>query len=266
MKYPYEQWYNAIQVRQSHRQYDNKPVNSKLLLSLSDYTDSLNDLLGGVRVKIVKENPDDVFKGAIGSYGKVVGAPCYAVFVGNMNDPNVQEKLGFIGELFVLEATSKGLGTCWIAGFFKPQIIKKHVALKSDETILSITPIGYVSKDPKTWDKRLMSYLIKSRKRKELDVLCKGLVKSKWPEWVKSALECARLAPSAINRQPWRFMIESNSITVEVDSTHSNGSVSKRLDCGIAMSHIEIGAGIKGAFGTWEYLESPKVAVFKVEC
>ena len=259
MEYPYEQWYNAIQVRQSCRQFDNQPVNPDLLLNLAQFTDSLNNVFDGVRVVLVKENTEDVFKGLIGSYGKVLGAPYYAAFIGNMDDPNVQEKLGYTGELFILQATSLGLGTCWIA-VFKPGAIIKQIELKSNEKVLTITPLGYMSKGPKAWDKRLMSFLIKSRQRKELDVLWQGLEQSKWPEWIKSALECARLAPSAVNRQPWRFNIENDSITVSVDSTHLEGTVSKRLDCGIAMSHLEIGAGTKGQAGTWEYLQSPQVA------
>ncbi len=267
MEYAFERWYKAILVRQSCRQYDRRLINPDTLLNLYQFADSLNESFGGVRVVISKENPEEVFKGAVGSYGKIIGAPSYAAFIGDMNDKHVQEKIGHAGELFVLEATSIGLGTCWIAGFFRPEVVKKQIDLTNNEKVLSVTPIGYASKQQKTWDKRLMSFLVKSRKRKELDVLCTGLDKSKWPDWARSALECARLAPSAINRQPWRFMIEHSSITVYLDSSsHFDGSVSKRLDCGIAMSHLEIGAGIKGKRGTWTYLESPKVAVFKIDC
>lgn len=263
MEYPYNRWYQALQVRQSWRQYDGKPVGADLLDDLSRFQDRLNNEYDGARVAIVKRSPEDVFRGAIGSYGKIVGAPCYAAFIGNMNDPNVQEKTGYIGELFVLEATSKGLGTCWIAGFFKAEIVKNHIEIKNDEKVLAITPLGNISKEPKSWDKRLMSFLVRSRKRKQLDDLCSGLEQNRWPDWVKAALESARLAPSAINRQPWRFLIDNNSITVSAGNTRMEGSVSKRLDCGIAMSHIEIGAGVKGRQGTWEYLASPEVARFK---
>jgi len=264
VEYPYDKWYKAIQVRQSWRQYDGRAVDTDLLLDLSRFLESLNNVYNGVRVILVQESPEDVFKGVIGSYGKIAGAPCYAAFIGNMDDPNVQEKTGYVGELFVLEAASKGLGTCWIAGFFRPETVKKHIELESNEKILSVTPVGYVSKELKSWDKRLMSFLARSRKRKLLVELYNGLEQRKWPQWVKEALECARMAPSAVNRQPWRFYIETNAIAVSVGSTLLEGGVSKRLDCGIAMSHIEIGAGAQGRTGSWEYLASPEVARFKV--
>ncbi len=47
-----------------------------------------------------------------------------------------------------------------------------------------------------------------------------------------------------------------NSITVSADSAvNPTMVVSKRLDCGIAMLHIEIGALTSGVKGSWEPAE-----------
>jgi hypothetical protein len=68
-----------------------------------------------------------------------------------------------------------------------------------------------------------------------------------------------------MNRQPWRFQVDKNSITVSADSAlNPTMVVSKRLDCGIAMLHIEIGALTSGVKGGWELLKSPQVARFAV--
>ncbi len=40
--------------------------------------------------------------------------------------------------------------------------------------------------------------------------------------------------------------------------------MAKRLDCGIAMLHIELGALSKGVKGRWELLKQPQVARFVV--
>lgn len=58
--------------------------------------------------------------------------------------------------------------------------------------------------------------------------------------------------------------IEKGSITVSADSLMNIDLISKRLDCGIAMLHIEIGALSAGVKGRWELLQSPQVARFKV--
>ena len=74
--------------------------------------------------------------------------------------------------------------------------------------------------------------------------------------------EAARLAPSAVNRQPWRFNVETNSITVSVNTPRREYGLSKRLCCGIAMLHIEVAALSCGASGSWTFLEPPLVARF----
>jgi hypothetical protein len=92
-----------------------------------------------------------------------------------------------------------------------------------------------------------------------------GLESEKQPHWVKSALDAARLAPSAVNRQPWRFYIEPDSITVSMDNPSFNLGISKRLDCGIAMLHIEVAALDNMVKGEWQFLENPNVARYRVE-
>ena len=103
-----------------------------------------------------------------------------------------------------------------------------------------------------------------AHQRKPLTELITGLDETELPHWMKSALEAARLAPSAINRQPWRFHVEPYSITVSVDSPRFTFGISKRLDCGIAMLHIEVAALNCGVQGEWEFLKAPQVARFTI--
>jgi hypothetical protein len=42
------------------------------------------------------------------------------------------------------------------------------------------------------------------------------------------------------------------------------GSISRRVDCGIAMLHFEVGARLMGGVGVWEMLEAPEVARYRV--
>ncbi|OIQ58601.1 hypothetical protein MOTE_17890 [Moorella thermoacetica] len=89
-----------------------------------------------------------------------------------------------------------------------------------------------------------------------------GLPAAKGPDWVQVALEAARLAPSAVNRQPWRFTVAGDSITVAVDNLQDTFNLPKRLDCGIAMLHIEVAALYYGVRGRWQFLDAPQVARF----
>jgi hypothetical protein len=84
-----------------------------------------------------------------------------------------------------------------------------------------------------------------------------------WPEWARRALPAVQIAPSAMNRQPWRFALDGDGSTLDLSYEGDVGiRVTKRLDCGIAMLHAELGAATHGAPGTWELLGSPDVARF----
>ncbi|MCK5434646.1 MAG: hypothetical protein KAI42_05135, partial [Dehalococcoidales bacterium] len=73
-----------------------------------------------------------------------------------------------------------------------------------------------------------------------------------------------RLAPSAVNRQPWGFNVEDDGITVFVRTSGPEFNISKRLDCGIAMLHIEVAALSSNVKGDWKLLEAPRVGHFCV--
>jgi len=109
-----------------------------------------------------------------------------------------------------------------------------------------------------------MTRLARSRSRLPLSRLVRGLPREKWPDWVGICLEAARLAPSASNRQPWGFDVQEDGITVFVRTGGREFNVSKRLDCGIAMLHLEVAAADSGCMGGWEFLPSPRVAKFKI--
>lgn len=76
-----------------------------------DFSRELEKNIDGARA-VITSNSDKVFRGAIGSFGKINGAPAYVAFIGNMEDLYVQEKVGYIGECFILEAAFLGLATC----------------------------------------------------------------------------------------------------------------------------------------------------------
>ena len=135
--------------------------------------------------------------------------------------------------------------------------------MNTSERILAVTPVGYAPEHP-SMGERLMTGFGWTHRRKPLSSMVVGLKEADWPEWVKGALEVARIAPSAINRQPWVFEIEPDGITVSVNRPGMEFNVAKRLDCGIAMLHIELAALYYGMRGNWEFLEAPEVARFNV--
>ncbi len=258
MHLPVESWFEAIFLRHSQRKYSTKIPRNEVVKKVADVCEEFRPF-PGARASLVLEPADGVFKGIIGSYFKITGAPHYVAFIGNMRVPDVQTITGYLGEGIVLEATALGLNTCWVGGFFRREQVREQVEIQNHERVLGITPIGYSLREEDRVGRSSKQF-----RRKEASKLVEyGDIPAE--SWVESALSAARIAPSAANRQPWKFGIDEDSITVSVDKKREGFGVSRRLDCGIAMLHIELGARVAGAGGRWEFLTHPEVAKYRVD-
>ena len=262
LKIPFLRWYEAIWIRRSRRLFHPKSIDQDVLEKLDAVCKTFRPFKEA-RAVLVNHSADEVFKGIVSHYGKIKGAPAFIAFIGNMEDQHIHEKLGYMGEGIVLEATSLNLGTCWVCVSFNPEVASFHAHIKNNEKILALTPVGY-AREKWSLEEKIMTGFGWTHKRKHIEELIKGKNDTPWPQWVKTALEAARVAPSAVNRQPWRFSVEKDSITISVNNLKDTLNISKRLDCGIAMLHIEVASAQSGARGAWELLDSPLVARFKI--
>ncbi len=261
MEIPFSSWYPAVFVRRSRRKYDRtKPIPDTVLEELRDLCASFRPF-PCARAELVTERCEEAFKGIAGSYGKVTGAYAFLAFIGDTADSHFQEAVGYTGEGIVLAATALKLSTCWVAGFFRPEVAASLIKLGKSERILAISPVGYPLVR-QSLEEKLLTGFGRTHKRKPLSSMVSGAAAYGQPEWIMTALEAARLAPSAVNRQPWGFRLEDNAVTVFIRTSGSDFNISKRLDCGISMLHIETAALYSGISGTWKLLENPQVARF----
>jgi nitroreductase len=258
-------WYPEIETRRSRRRYDNQPLTSEQAERLGGICNSFRPF-SSARVELVNQSPDKILRGVIGSYGKIKGAPAFMVFIGNRRDPMVQEKLGYTGEGAILAAEAMQLSTCWVGGSFSPKAVRPFVELDEKEMIFAISTVGNAP-ERNTFEERILSAFGLMHKRKHLSELTIGLKEREWPDWIKAALSSARLAPSAFNRQPWRFHVKQDSITISTDGGElkRESVMSKRFDCGIAMLHIEVAALAHGVRGVWKFFDPPLVAMFTAQ-
>jgi nitroreductase len=261
MDIPASRWFPAIRRRRSRRSFDpDRSIGPDTLAALQDICQEFTPF-AHARTVLVNRPSIDIFKGAVGSYGKISGAPAFIAFIGDMEAPSSQEEVGYAGEGIVLEATALGLNTCWVAGFFRRESVAALIEIKENERVLSVTPVGYAS-GYETVSERLMTGFGLSHQRLPLSRLVRDGGYDNQAEWIKASLEAARLAPSAINRQPWGFEVDNNGILVFVRTGGTDFNVSKRLDCGISMLHIEVAAAYFGRKGRWEMHKDPEVAKF----
>ena len=228
-------WHEAAKTRFSVRKYIRDPSERDL-----DALKAAAELLRarGVRIEILSS--EDVFRPMFLWYGKIKGVKTFAALIHDQSA--MPESIGYIGEAFILECTALGLGTCWLGGTFSRSKALELVSLGANEKLSCIIPIG-VPDEPYA-----------ERGRKSVEKLT-GLSMDEFealPDWQKHAITCARRAPSAVNRQPWKFLVDENSINVKnISYNYGYG----RLDCGIAMLHIELGAAHAGVYGEWRSTE-----------
>lgn len=270
---PGAEWAAAVVSRHSSRTFTGASIDTPLLARMEKF---ISDLPGPetARVVVVKDVPSGVFTGFMGGYGRVLGAPSALVMIGNENDATVQESVGYLGEAVILEATSLGLDTCWIAGFFDRGLAESIVELSPGERVLSVSPLGYGQPRPRAGE-RFLKRVVGAHKRRPIEEIAPGFDEAHWPAWAAEGVRLARVAPSAVNRQPWSIQIltgmdlqttppDVTGALISVVERGAEGHISRRLDCGIAMLHFEVGARLMGVTGSWEILAAPEVARFLI--
>jgi hypothetical protein len=229
METPMERWYKATQARFSVRAYTSDPTEAQFA-ALRQAASQLS--ARGVRIDVMRD--ERVFTGLFGK--KINGTNTFAAILSRGARP---ETAGYIGEAFVLECTSMGLHTCWLGASFSKQGVSKAIRLHEGEKLVCIVSIGQSAE----------KYV--ARKRGTIAELTEINDEqfARLPEWKRCAVECARMAPSATNAQPWSFDTSGAGIGVENVSWNFGWG---RLDCGIAMLHVELGAAHCGVGGEWK--------------
>lgn len=247
-------WADAIALRVSRRTYTGEPVTLEDL----DALESLAEEWGpwpSARAALVRNAPPSLFLGVVGSYAGPSGSPSALVFIGSHDEPQC---VGYTAQAMLLEATARGLDTCWVGGLFSTGVVERLVEVRDGERIYAVSALGQARAEMSAKE-RLIFRAGHSKTRLPLEEIAPGW--AGWPRWARAAVEAARLAPSARNRQPWRFSFAEGHLTLATQGLDMTW-VPKRLDCGIAMLHAELGAASEGVRGAWELLEEPQVARF----
>lgn len=249
MNIPVKKWYEAVKTRYSQQKYMSKDIKPFTFKSLEKKLTELNDIYPEVRIKIFKRSIKDILPALKGKYGNFTDSPAFIAFIINDNGEHSWTKVGYLGQAAILEATSLGLGTCWVGARYIPERSRINIKLERGERLVAVSPLGYSSENYNL-TRHFISKLFPHRDRKDLKELCPDGYNSDWPGWVKNAIKLGSYAPSRLNRQPWRFYYGDNKLVID---SHGDPSSYKRLECGIALLHVEIGALDGGVEGKVEY-------------
>ena len=168
--------------------------------------------------------------------------------------PHAEEAFGYSFEQVVLFAESIGVGTTWIAGTMNRGAFERAMEVGEEEVMPCMSPLGYPAKKM-AFRGMMMRKGVKADSRLPFGELFfeedfgTSLTEEKSGR-LKEALEAVRLAPSAVNKQPWRVVVTENA--VHFYEKHSGGYVSgggwdmQKIDMGIALCHFELVAKESG--------------------
>ncbi|MDE7426241.1 MAG: hypothetical protein K2M79_00380 [Muribaculaceae bacterium] len=258
----------AMKERRSVRTFDGRGITSAQEAELEKAISESTAPFGGkLSIKLKKFNLKEGYKPS--TYGMIRGAEDFFL-LGIGSDEASALSAGYRFEQVVLRAWQLGLGTCWIAATFKGSDFEKGITWPDGEQLKIISPVGTAMKPSLT--EKLTRLTIGSKNRKLFNSLFFfNDFKTAVPEdnQFREALEMLRLAPSSTNSQPWRALVDGNS----VHFYYKPKSPASVLDTGIGICHFhetEKFYGHKGEFSTvsgapvppenWKYLVSYKRA------
>jgi nitroreductase len=245
----------AIRRRFSVRSYADRSVDPALLKGLLSFAERAGHVSNvPARVALVSgaDAVKDVLTFMIGSYGFVLNAPQLLVGVLAEESETARIDLGYVLEQVVLQATRLGLGTCWITGSYDAERAGNALALTSGEVAAAVCALGYpMEQGFGRLHTRVLRQLARGHKRKPLTEI---VFSERWGQpWspedadptLVPILEHARLAPSAHNGQPWRFVVDGDRVTLAVVRPSF-------IDAGIVMSHVTLACAAVERVGLWE--------------
>jgi nitroreductase len=100
----------------------------------------------------------------LGTYGFIKNARHFIAGGVKPGDLNIED-YGYALEKIILHATSMGLGTCWLGGFFNKKDFHNALNPAEEEVMPAVTPVGYTQKNRGTFGK-VVRYVAGSRNRK----------------------------------------------------------------------------------------------------
>ncbi|MCR4668785.1 MAG: nitroreductase [Clostridia bacterium] len=173
--------------------------------------------------------------------------------------PHAEEAFGYSFEQVVLCAESLGAGTTWIAGTMNRAAFEKAMGLSEGEVMPCVSPLGYPAKKMSLRE-TMMRKGIKADTRFDFSELFfdssfgAPLTEEKTGK-LRNVLEAVRLAPSAVNKQPWRVVISGDKAHFYEKRSKGyvaeNGWDLQKIDMGIALCHFEAAAkecGLEAVF------------------
>ena len=248
---------NFLKNRKSVRDFKNKKVDIKLLEEIKDYAGILEkeESNGGIKFHLYEQGVKlyEDLKGLGGYSGVMIESPHYLILETMNNQETNIIYSAYYMEKFISKINSLGLDTCWVSVGDIDKDAKDKIFGEKVGEIDYILAIGYSKpKNPfisESFSERIgIEDLVYSNEignpidMEELEN--RGL---------SDLFYYVRFAPSARNKQPWRFLLEDDKLTLLLQNIE--GEELDLMDAGIIMYYFESLASTIGINSGWKLID-----------
>lgn len=247
-----DSWIRMIESRRSVRTFDGKSIDDKRMKQMKEYIEGVsNPFKVDVLLKMF-----DAEKYSLSS-PVIIGEPSY--IMGLVPSVHFAEiAYGYTLEKVVLFAKSIGLGTVWLGGTFNRDHFHDAVGIRENEIMPCVMPVGVPANKMSIREILMRKGAGSDSRNKFSKMFFNGNfdvpLTEDAAEKFLNPLKMVRLAPSAMNKQPWRVVVKGKYVhfykKADKGFNKSYGDIQK-VDMGIALCHFDLTAkeeGIKGEF------------------
>lgn len=229
-----------IRKRKSVRSFDGVPLRAEDRAALEAFAQTQTNPFGvPVEFRLLDSKTHGL------SSPVIAGAEAYLA-AKVKREPHFEIAWGYSFETACLYAASLGVGTVILAASLSRGAVEKALEVQPDEVMPAASPVGYPA-GKRTIRDNLMRRGLKADERLDFEALFydgafgAALSQAQAGDFAE-ALELARWAPSATNRQPWRAVVCGNIVHFyEAQSIKESplGDIQK-VDVGIFLAHFDL--------------------------
>lgn len=248
---------DIIATIKSVRNYKKEEVSPQKLDQLKKHFTEGRRLDEDIQIEVLLKNKDEVYeqlKDIAGYNGLMLEAPHYLIFLSE-EKVHFIENTGYAAQDIMFKAWELGVGSCWIT-FKDGEEIKGKLNINSDKKLTALISLGFddnknkvvydtmYEHNPSKTDVKIVEDNVSERIG-----LRDFVFMNKWGEiadpdeltnmGLLEALVSAKRAPSTMNRQPWRFIVDNGTIVLALRSDSYTDEYEEKIDAAEVMFYFE---------------------------
>jgi len=260
-----QEFYNLILSRNSVRRYRQEKLDSTILDTIEDICNSVQPLITGNSFYFqILDYHDRPSIQKLGGTGKLM-RPSHVLVPSMVGSNHVLEDLGYRTQQIVLGIWNLGIGSCYIGCVHHRSTWKNRISGIDYAQIVANVAFGYPSEGFET---RIIKTIYDNffntgyRFPVEMIYFQHSFDHPSVPQGgLAKIINAGRMAPSAVNAQPWRFLDKDNRVTLYIILKRTGRIFDRNQnyayhDAGVCMANMKVAADSLGFPLNWSLVES----------